>query len=528
MLELAEMEISEYLEKTSLHDAPIIPVSSITGDGIEQLKSEIHSIALQTSVKKSGSTFRMYTDRYFNIKGHGLVVTGSVLNGVVTVGSDIFPYPGKGEKLKVRGIERHGKSISQAVAGDRAALNITGLKQAGFKRGMLLLGQEMEPTAMIDANLELFDGIMKLGVWSHVLFHTGTFYCKARIHLLDKDILQGSESAIVQIHLDKPSILLNKDKFIIRNSANDITLGGGTIVDNKPLHHRRRTDRLIAGMQQLVSALLDEENLEGLIRFALSKNDNLTPLKKISDAIDVPVGEIKDAVIGQEYAGLNLFNFDGQDFLASDQYLHQLSAKILEILAEWHKSNPLFSEGFDLKELSGKTALVSGIELQFLQSHLNKMVSDGQLKIVGATWALANHKVKIDPRTKEQLAWLEYKISGYGIQKPTLKELGAKASEEKISKGKLKMLLSFLGREGKIYFNGEDFIETPLLNSIRTKLFRELLNKPRGINEKEFRLLIDCTKKMAQVLINIFTGEGVIEKQKFYLFITDKGREMMK
>ncbi len=527
MLELAEMEISEYLEKTSLHDAPVVPVSSVTGAGIDTLKSEIHHIAAQTTVKKTGSAFRMYTDRYFNVKGHGLVVTGSVLNGMISVGSDIYPYPGKGEKLKVRSIERHGQSVEQAVAGDRAALNITGMKQAGFERGMLLLGQQTGPTSMIDANLELFDGIVKLGVWSHVIFHTGTFYSKARIHLLDKNILQGSESAIVQIHLDRPSILLNKDKFIIRNSSNDLTLGGGTIVDATPLHHRRRTDKLVASLQQLVGAMLDEENLEGLIRFALSKNDKLTPLKEISDVIDLPAAEIKEAIAGQEMSGLYLLNFDGQNYLVSEEYLQQLSGKIHEFLTEWHKSNPLFSEGFDLKELSGKTALVSAVELQFLQNHLNSMVEDEQLKMVRDTWALATHKVKIDPRTKEQLAWLEYKIEGFGMQKPTLKELEAKANEEKINKGKLKMLLSYLSREGKIYFNGEDFIETPLLNSIRTKLLRELLNKPRGINEKEFRLLFDTTKKMVQVLINIFTSEGVIEKQKFYLFITEKGRDFL-
>jgi hypothetical protein len=89
------------------------------------------------------------------------------------------------------------------------------------------------------------------------------------------------------------------------------------------------------------------------------------------------------------------------------------------------------------------------------------------------------------------------------------------------------MLLTYLAHEEKIYFNGEDFIDIPLLNSIRAKLLRELSEKPRGINEKDFRLLIDGTKKMVQVLINIFTTEGVIEKEKFYLFITDKGKSVL-
>ena len=524
MQELAEMEIMDYLEKTSLNNAVIVPVSSVTGQGIEALKNEIHDLAMQTSAKKAGSVFRMYIDRFFNIKGHGLVVTGSVLNGKISVGSNLYPFPARGEKVKVRSIERHGNPVDHADAGDRAALNISGIKQAGIERGMLLLGKEMEPVAMIDARLELFEGHVSLGIWSHIIFHTGTFYSKARIHLLNMDVLKGGENAIVQIHLEKPSILLNKDKFIIRNSSNDLTLGGGTVIDEKPLHHKRRTDKLTQSIQQLVDAMLNEENLEGLILFELSKYEKPVLINSLSEKIDVPAGEISTMIADEQIAGLECLNLDGDDYLVSGKYRLQLSGIISGILDEWHKSNPLFAEGLDLKELSGKTGLVAAFELQFLQNHLDKMLGDGALKQVGARWSLAGHKVKVDPRTKGQLQWLEHKIESFGMQKPTLKELGAMAYQEKINMGKLKMLLNFLAGEGKIYFNGEDFIDTGLLNSIRVKLLNQLKGKPRGINEKEFRLLIDGTKKMVQVLINIFTNEGVIEKQKFYLMITEKGK----
>jgi len=527
MQELAKMEIMDYLDKTSLKDAAIVPVSSVTGEGIAELKSEINAIAQQTSAKKAGNVFRMYIDRYFNVKGHGLVVTGSVLNGKISVGSDLYPFPGKGEKLKVRSIERHGESVEQVDAGDRAALNIAGMKQADFERGMLLLGKQMEAVDMVDARLELFDGHVNLGIWSHVIFHTGTFYSKARIHLLDKDVLKGGESGIVQVHLEKPSILLTKDKFIIRNSSNDLTLGGGTIVDENPLHHKRRTDKLAQSLQQLVDAMLDEENLQGLILFEVEKNEKTFQLKTLSEKIDVPAQEIKDMITDGQISGLEILGLDGIDYLVSEKYRHQIADRIIEILTEWHKNNPLFARGYELKELSGKTSLVTAFGLQFLQNQLELMLDDKKLKKVGPTWSLMDHKVKIDPRTKDQLEWLEDKIHGFGMQRPTLKELEAVANQEKINKGKLKMLLSFLAGEGKIYFNGEEFLHITFLDTMRKKLLTELLGKERGINEKEFRLLIDGTKKMVQVLITIFTHEGVIEKQKFYLFITEKGRETL-
>ncbi|OYT12305.1 MAG: selenocysteine-specific translation elongation factor [Bacteroidetes bacterium 4572_114] len=525
MQELAEMEIIDYLEKTSLNDAPIVPVSSKTGEGIEKLKHEIGVIASQVSVKKTGNLFRMYTDRVFNVKGHGLVVTGSVLNGKITVGSTLYTYPGRGEKLKVRGIERHGNPVEHAVAGDRAAFNLSGMKQADFERGMLLLGQEMEPSEMIDAYLELFEGKVNLEVWSHVIFHTGTFYCNARMHLLNKDLLKGGENAIVQVHLEKPSILLKKDKFIIRNTSDDITLGGGTIIDEKPLHHKRRTNKLEKNLGQVVEAMLDEENLRGLIMIEAAKFEKLIPLKTLSEKIDVDAEEIKSMIEDKQLSGLDIINLNGNDYLISDSYRQQLTENILTILSAWHKGNPLFAEGLEIKELSGKTGLVSAPELQFLQTHLTQMSTEDKLKKVGTTWAISGHKVKIDPRTKGQLEWLEHKIKGFGMQKPTLKELEPMANREKINKGKLIMLLNFLSNEGKIYFNGGEFMHTSFLDLMRNKLLKALSTRPRGMNEKEFRLLIDGTKKMVQVLINIFVQEGVIEKQTYYLMITKKGME---
>jgi len=527
MLELANLEIMEYLEKTTLKDVPVVPVSSITGAGIEELKAEILRIAGQTSPKKSGKIFRMYTDRYFNVKGHGLVVTGSVLNGSIHVGGELYPYPGRGEKVKVRSIERHGKAVDHAEAGDRAALNLAGLKQADFERGMLLLGKVMEPVDMVDARLEMFDGNVTLDIWSYVIFHTGTYYTKARIHLLDKDILQGGEDAIVQIHLDKPSILLNKDKFIIRNSSNDLTLGGGTILDERPLHHKRRTAKLVAGLQQLSNAMLNEENLEGLILFEIDKFDIPVTLNSIAEKLDIDADEIQEMVSEGQISGLETLEFEGEVYLVSVTMRSQLSSKILAILADWHKNNPLFAEGYELKELSGKTGLTSQFGLKFLENQLQKMLDERKLKKVGSSWALAEHKVKIDPRTKEQLNWLENKIEGFGMNRPTMKDLEIMANREKINKGKLLMLLTYLAHEGRIYFNGEDFIDLNFLDSIRKSLLRELAEKPRGINEKEFRLLIDGTKKMVQVFIHIFTTEGIIEKPKYYLFITEKGRKML-
>ncbi|MCD4684065.1 MAG: selenocysteine-specific translation elongation factor, partial [Bacteroidales bacterium] len=181
MLELAELEVSEFLEGTNLENAPIIKVSSITGDGIETLISEISSLLPKIKEKNAIDQFRMYVDRIFNVKGIGFVVTGSVLEGEVETGKDLYLLPGKSKKIKVRNIERHGETVTKVVQGDRAALNLAGLKLEDYHRGMVLSDKLIEDTSMVDAVFALFDDNYKIGLWTNVIFYTGTFECAARM-----------------------------------------------------------------------------------------------------------------------------------------------------------------------------------------------------------------------------------------------------------------------------------------------------------------------------------------------------------
>ena len=273
MLELAELEVAEFLEDSSLKDAPVIAVSSITGNGIDKLVAEISKIVPDIKEKKDTGQFRMYIDRIFNVKGIGFVVTGSVLEGKLKTGKDLYLLPGKNKKVKVRNIQRHGDSVNEVISGDRAALNLAGLKMDDYQRGMVLSDKVMQDTQMIDATFTLFAKNNQIGLWSKVIFYTGTFECAARMHLLDHEALEAGQTGIVQIHLEKPVCLLNKDKYIIRNSSNDITLGGGDVIDMQPLHHKKRTPKLIESLKDLVGATLESNKLINLIRIELRKEN---------------------------------------------------------------------------------------------------------------------------------------------------------------------------------------------------------------------------------------------------------------
>ena len=526
MLELAKLEIMEFVEGTPLEDAPVVAVSSVTGQGIDELKKEIDHIAENVPEKPRTEQFRLFIDRIFNVKGQGIVVTGSVLGGKVENGQELFLLPGNHDKIRIKSIQRHGEKVNFTSAGDRAALNLSGLKHDDFERGMLLTDRPIDETHMVDAHVELFDAQIRLKPWSYVIFHTGTLATKARMHLLTVDALTGGEKAVVQFHLEKPAILLNGDKFIIRNSSNDLTLGGGSILDIKPLHHRRRTAKLKEKMQLLADAQLNKANMFQLLQLEVEKSGKPLPVDELASKINISVDEI-DGAVHESGDMLEILQTTAGKFLSTSSFINNIKSKILEEIQLYHSQNKLFERGLDAKELKGKIGMASPAETEMLNQILERLLGDGSIKTVGKTFALKGHSVKPDKRMQEQLNWLDYFIERNGLQRLTLSELEGKAVHEGIKRGPLKMLLQFMSGRGEVYFNGEDVLHASVVNSSRKALLHDLKDKPRGINEKDFRLLIDAPKKTVQVLIDIYLKEGIITRQTFFLHITDKGKGMV-
>lgn len=527
MIELAKLEVMEFIEGSPLENAPIVAVSSLTGFGMELLKQEISKLAAKIQEKSHAAIFRMYIDRIFNVRGVGIVVTGSVLGGEIRVGQELYLLPGNREKLKIKSLERHGKKVELVSGGDRAAINISGLKYEDFERGMLLAGEPLTEVAMLDALVELFPGKTRIGVWSRQIFHTGTFASKARLHLLNTNELNGSETAIVQIHLEKPAILLNNDRFILRNTSNDLTIGGGQIIDNRPLHHKRRTEKLVTNLETLARAAADRENLSALIKLEIEKANKPVTLQQLAEAIGLKPADIENASHDPAIQSC-IFIYDNKKFFVSEMFVNKTVIGIAEAIKSWHLQNPLKDTGLETKELAGKVKLTGSFDLFLLGVILDKMLTSKTIRRVGSTFVLKEHQVKFDNKTREQIAWIEETILRSGMQRASINEMEAIAQTQNIRKGQLVMYLNYLAANGKILFNGEDILHTSLVNIIRKKLLIELSESPRGINEKDFRLLIDGTKKAVQALITFFIQEGIIEKQQtFFLHITEKGKSLI-
>jgi len=528
MLELAQLEVDEFLQGSILENAPIVSVSSTTGEGIDKLISEISNLIPKLKNKTNTELFRMYVDRVFNIVGVGFVVTGSVLGGRIETGKNLYLLPGKVKNLRVRNIERYGISVSDVVTGDRAAINLSGFKNEDFERGMVLSDKIIEETFLIDTTLQLFADNYELGIWSKVIFYSGTFECAAKMHLLNKDILKSGEKAIIQIHLEKPAILVNKDRFIIRNSSNDTTLGGGIILDVKPLHHRRRTPKLGKAINELLDVTLNSDKQFNIIKFELKKRRLPLMAEQLAEVIEMEPDKVLTECLENNDGTVKIYKVSGKNILINKDLQNDFIEVILNALKEYHSNNLLIDEGMEANEFSGKFNFkLNEAGKMYISALLASLEKDKIIKKVGDTWALYEHFVRINDKTLKQLKWLEDTLKKYNKQTPLIKEVESKAFSEKINKENLKMLLKYLVNNGKLKLTEGEYIHLDIVNEVKKQLLFELNKKEKGINEKEFRLLIDSTKIFVKTAIRIFVEEGIITKSEFYIHITEKGKELI-
>ena len=232
-LEVVTMEVAEFLAGSFLDPAtsPIIPVSSKTGAGLDQLKRELARLAAEVPAKDSSAVFRLPIDRVFTMKGFGTVVTGTLVSGTVHKEQEVEVHP-TGKRLRVRGVQVHGHPAEEAIAGQRTALNLAGVETTELARGMMLTPPEMfHPVARLGVQLDLLPSAKPLRQYARVHLHAFAAEAIARVTLLETKQLLPGESGFARLKLDRPLLLFPGDRFILRQYSPVITIGGGRVLD---------------------------------------------------------------------------------------------------------------------------------------------------------------------------------------------------------------------------------------------------------------------------------------------------------
>lgn len=517
LLELATEEVMDFVKNSFLLNAPIIQVSSQTKQGIKELINEISTLTDAIPQRKTEGLFRMYIDRIFTQEGFGTIVNGSIISGTISKNEPVFLLPNE-KDLRIRRLEHHGKEVNQVSAGDRASFNLVGFKQKEFKHGMVLSNKKIKPTKLIDVKLNIYQNDVTLGLWNQVIFLLGTNRIMARIHLLDRDFLKSSESCLAQVYLPHPIITQFDDKFIIRNSSGNLTLGGGYVVDPYPLHHRRRRESQVEIVKKIAGGELEE-----MVAAEVRKSALPISQKTIAEYLDVNPDDLIEVIFQKLPGDIVFYQSKNETILLQKKMNTAYQNKILTGLKDFHIKNPLINSGKTFKELMGIFGEDQIPETKItLTEILHNLAEKTKLKKEGNSWILTSHKVKLSDELKTMIKKADDLIRSKGNNSVDPSELSDLAIDEEISKKQMEQIVSYLIDNGKIYFLQQKYLHSDLVEKAKKILLEQLAETTEGIKVSQLRDLLNTNRGTAMILLEFFDSENITLRKGNFRFLTKK------
>ncbi len=477
-LDLVEEEVKNFISGTFLEKSLILPVSSLTGDNIAQLKEEIRNIAIKVKPKSKGGLFRLPIDRVFTIKGFGTVVTGTAVSGNISLNDSINILP-SGLKGKIRGLQSHGKSVQKAYAGQRVAINLQGIEKQEIHRGDVLVSiNRLKPTEKLDARISLLKASPVVKHRSLLHFHSGTSEVTARIVLYNREELRGGETAFCQLRLNGPVVTMSGDRFIIRRFSPLDTIGGGVVLD--PLPDKRRKRDGISDLEVYSKTKLKDKLLEKI------KRSGINGIKKqtLREWVNEEIPNIDNAIESlKESNDITYYN----EILFHSDAIKSVKRKIVEIVMSFHERFPL-KNGMSKEELKAHFKILDNKTFFDILKSFKEVIID---KEIARSIDFNPSLTSIDEDTKNKIIYL---LKEKGFQ-PLLKNEIAKSLsiKEDVADDILKLLAregSFVRINDSLYLLKETYGK--MINTLKTF---SLSNKE--ITVAEFRDLISTTRKFA-------------------------------
>src|SRR6185436_11925874 len=237
---LAEVEARDLVQGSFLDGAPVLRVSTVTGQGLAELRSALGALASALPPRSADGLLRLPLDRAFTLRGFGTVVTGTLISGTLALGEEVELLP-SGRRARVRGLHVHGAAVARVEAGNRAAVNLVGLGVADVARGDVLARPgTLRPTSIVDAELTLLSGERPLKDQARVRVHVASGEYLARVRVAAGSAVEPGATAPVQLRLERPAVAGRGDRLIVRSYSPAVTIGGALVVDPLAPKKRRR------------------------------------------------------------------------------------------------------------------------------------------------------------------------------------------------------------------------------------------------------------------------------------------------
>jgi selenocysteine-specific elongation factor len=508
-LSVVRMEVEDFVRGSFLEGAPIVAVSSLTGAGLEQLRSELARVAAEVPARSSASLTRLPIDRVFSMKGFGAVVTGTLLSGSIGKEDELEVFPAQ-QRLRVRGVQVHGEKEERATAGQRTALNLAGVELASLERGMMLASPGVfRSTSTLDVSLSLLPGVRPLKDRARAHFHSYTGETIAEVRLLQGSQLAAGATGYAQLRLAAPMQLLPGDRFILRQFSPVVTIGGGVILDAHPLKPSRNRkqgfESRLAFLQTLGSS---DPPAILLARVSRRGAGGLTLAEAIAETGWRPEDvERAAAALSSQIVRTQERDQEKVRLLAASA-LSGLESATLAAVADFHQRNPLVG-GISREELRERLAVSAGV----LQLALASLVRARKLEIAGEQVRAAGRGVTMKDEESAAMQRIEQAFASAGLKVPLLKEVLASLP---IDHARAQKIVTLLLREKVLVKLSDELVfHRTALEALRQTMLqyrKRAASSPARIDVPAFKELIGVTRKHAIPLLEYLDREHVTRR----------------
>ena len=493
-----ETQIRDLAARTSLKDSAVVPFSFTTGEGLGDIRAQIAQTLRGIDKTRPQGYFRLPVDRVFVLQGHGVVVTGTALQGEVRVGDRVRRLPG-GERFRVRSLQVHGQAVKSATGGQRVALNLTGQQRTVLERGDMLCDERLTATSSrFDASLEVPPAAGGIRNHQRVRVHMGTAERFGKVVILGPhDSLAPGRSSFCQIVMSSPAAALRGDHFIVRDETAQRTLGGGVVLHPSPrVHHRDEAD-----LEDKLQILHTGEPTAAADLFLNDHNEFAVPRSSLCEFLNLRAESTVELLRG--VATINEVLVDGDALFTTERKWNRLTAGLIAALHMFHAAHPL-EQGQDMEELRPK--LLPTAAPRVFRILVEILEAQGAVAREGNLLRLPAHRVSLvdaDRRTAEQIIRL---IAMNPMTPPDLDQIARELGSDRPA---VMQMLRILERDNAVVRVSADiyFLRTSV-EEVKRIVRQEFSDRP-DITPAMFRDLFRITRKHAIPLLEHLDREGV-------------------
>jgi selenocysteine-specific elongation factor len=507
-LELVRLEVRELVAGSFLEAAPVIPVSARTRAGLDDLRGALRNAAARVTRPRDGGATRLPIDRTFSMQGFGTVVTGTLIAGRVRPDDELALVPG-GRRVRVRGVQVHGRRTEAAVAGQRTAVNLGGIEVAEIDRGQSLATPgTITVTRRADAMLDLLPSAKALKHGARVRVHQGTTEVMGRVSIAGSQatsIAPGSRAAI-RLRLEAPAAVTRGDRFILRAYSPTVTIGGGQVLDPEPAAAAIRTEAAAKRFDALrMPGADDADDTRAISRMIADAGAAGLPTTLLVSRAGVGSDRVPQIVSSLERARQARV---AGDRLVSPGLLEDLATKLVAQVGEFHRLQPL-ADGLPREEARGR--LFARADPQVFELVLSDLQRSGKL-VARDRLALPGHRLELSPEEESARAAVEAAYQQGGLKPPDAAQV---AADTKLAPALVEKMASLLLRQKRLQRVDTLTFHVDALTALKTQIRELKANAPDGratVDVTTFKDRYGVTRKFAIPLLEWLDRERVTRR----------------